>query len=477
MPSSKTVCCAAVDLGATSGRVVVGVWNGRNLRLVEVHRFPNEFKSLGGHVYVDLPGLWTEITEGLRRAKEQFPKLASVGVDTWGVDYVLVNETGRLVFPAHAYRDVRTRPGLERLARTRAALERIYSATGVPNLFYNSSLQLEETIMRCPGIEDVATRCLFLPDYFNYLLSGRMENEISFASTSQLLEVHGTDWSRPTLGYFRIPYTWFTKPILANTVLGPARCPRELKGVVSVAVAGHDTACAYAAMPAKQGDGDLYISSGTWSLVGFESDRPVLGPEALRARISNERCGDGRYRPLTNVIGLWLLEQTLKDLSVRPRNKHEWERLISASGRLPAPAHLLDVEDPAFVNPPSMRSAIDDQLKKRRVPPPRDIAGYTRLICDSLGRAHAEAMRVFERLVGRQFDRLLLVGGGSKNRLVCQATAEASGLPVHAHTFEGSAVGNIASQLVALHAVSSIACFRDLFSRQLSPTIYTPPPK
>jgi rhamnulokinase len=247
------------------------------------------------------------------------------------------------------------------------------------------------------------------------------------------------------LDYFRIPYTWFTKPILAGTVLGPVRDLPELKGVTAVAVPGHDTACAYAAMPTKPGGGDLFISSGTWSLVGFESDHPVLGPKALKSRISNERCGDGHYRPLTNVIGLWLLEQTLKDLSARPKNSREWKKLINDSGRLPAPAHLLDVEDPAFINPPSMRLAIDAQLKKRRLPVPRNVAGYTRLICDSLGQAHA--------------------------------TADASGLPVHAFTLEGSAVGNIASQLVALRAVRSLASFRELFARQLSPTIYLARPK
>jgi rhamnulokinase len=477
MPSTRTFYCAAVDLGATSGRVVVGAWSGSRLQLTEVHRFRNEFKSLGGHDYIDLPGLWAEITGGLREARKRFPRLASVGVDTWGVDYVLVNDSGRLVFPAHAYRDNRTRPGLERLAKTRAALDRIYAATGIPNIFYNSSLQLEEAVARCPGLGDIATRCLFLPDYFNYLLSGRMENEISFASTSQLLEVRGADWSRATLDYFHIPFAWFTKPILANTVLGPVRGLPALKGVAAVAVPGHDTACAYAAMPAKPGGGDLYISSGTWSLVGFESDVPVLGPEALEARISNERCGDGRYRPLTNVIGLWLLEQTLKDLSARPRNKGEWRKLIRDAGSLAAPPHLLDAEDPAFTNPASMRSAIDAQLRRRRLPLPRNIAAYTRLICDTLGRAHADAQRMFERLVGRRFDRILIVGGGSRNRLVCQATADASGLPVHAFSLEGSAVGNIASQLVALRAVRSLARFRELFARQLSPKIYMPASK
>ena len=474
MISSKSIHCAAVDLGATSGRVIVGAWNGRRLDLTEVHRFPNQFRSLGGHDYWDLPGLWAEITAGLREAKRRFPKLASVGVDTWGVDYVLLNDAGRLVFPTHAYRDARTQPGLQRLANTRAALERIYAATGIANVFYNSSLQLEETVASCPAVADVATRCLFLPDYFNYLLSGRMENEISFASTTQLLDVHGTGWSRAALDHFHIPPTWFTPPILAGTVLGPVRDFPELKGVKAVAVPGHDTACAYDAMPADPAGNDLYISSGTWSLVGFESDRPVLGRDALAARISNERTGDGRYRPLTNVIGLWLLEQTLKDFSTRPKTDREWAALIEAASRLKPLASSLDPKDPTFANPPSMKAAIDAQLKKRKLPIPKNLAGYTRLICDSLGQGHADALRAFEGLAGRKFRRILIVGGGSKNRLLCQATANASGLPVHAFTLEGTAVGNIASQLDGLRVVPSLAVFRAVLGQQLKPTVYQP---
>lgn len=226
MASPKTIHCAAVDLGATSGRVIVGTWARNRLALTEVHRFPNQFRSIGGHDYWDLAGLWSEIVKGLREARKRFPKLASVGVDTWGVDHVLVNDAGRLVFPTHAYRDARTQPGLKRLAHTRAALERIYAATGIPNVFYNSSLQLEETVAHCPAVEDLATRCLFLPDYFNFLLSGRMENEITMASTTQLLDVHGTGWSRATLDHFHIPSTWLTPPILSNTVLGPVKIGR-----------------------------------------------------------------------------------------------------------------------------------------------------------------------------------------------------------------------------------------------------------
>ena len=474
---SSTIYTAAVDFGATSGRVILGSWSKNKLTLNEVHRFPNTFRTLAGHDYWDLGTLWHEAQTGLRKAVAALPrgaKLASVGVDVWGVDFALVNDAGRLVFPVHAYRDARSQPGLKRLANTRAALARIYAATGIPNVFYNSSLHLEETVASCPAITDLATRCLFLPDYFNFLLSGRMENELTVASTSQLLDVHSTDWSPAALKHFRLPPQWFSKPIKSGTRLGAVKNFPELAGVQVVAVPGHDTAAAYDAMPASPDGTDLFLSSGTWSLVGFESDKPILGAEALAARISNERIGDGRYRPLTNVIGLWLLEGTMKDFASRPSDDKAWAALISAAEKLPAPAALLDVTDPAFTNPASMKAAIDAQLKRRKLAAPKNLAAYTRLICDSLGRGHADAMRAFEKMAGKKFKRILIVGGGSKNRLLCQATADAAGLPVVSFALEGTAVGNLASQLIALKAVKDLPTFRRHLAANLKQTVYGP---
>ena len=477
MSSAKTLYTAAVDFGATSGRVILGAWTKNKLTLNEVHRFPNTFHSLAGHDYWDVGTLWHEAQTGLRKAVAALPrgaKLASVGVDVWGVDFALVNDDGRLVFPVHAYRDQRSQPGLKRLANTRAALARIYAATGIPNVFYNSSLHLEETVANCPAITDLATRCLFLPDYFNFLLSGRMENELTIASTSQLLAVHSTDWSPVALKHFRLPPQWFSKPILSGTRLGIVKNFPELEGVEVVAVPGHDTAAAYDAMPAAPDGTDLFLSSGTWSLVGFESDQPILGADALAARISNERIGDGRYRPLTNVIGLWLLEGTMKDFSSRPSNDQQWAALITAAEKLPAPTALLDVVDPAFTNPASMKAAIDAQLKKRKLPAPKNLTAYTRLICDSLGQGHADALRAFEKMAGKKFKRILIVGGGSKNRLLCQATANAAKIPVVSFALEGTAVGNIASQLIALRAVKNLATFRAHLGADLKQKIYVP---
>jgi rhamnulokinase len=468
----KTVHCAAVDLGATSGRVIVGSWDGRRLGLKEVHRFPNQFRSLGAREYWDIPLLWSEVRTGLCKAKRLFPRLASVGVDSWAVDHVLVDGTGRPVFPVHAYRDTRTAELSEQLGRS--GMERIYSLTGVPNYPYNTSLQLQETLQACPGIAKVAKRCLFIPDYFNFLLSGRMENELSIASHSQLLDVRGNGWSSAAMDYFGIPRSWFDKPALSPARLGTVTGIPELKGVGSILVNGHDTASAFAAMPAAPNGLDLYLSSGTWSLLGIENEKPLLGPVALRERISNERMGDGRYRPLKSCLGLWLLERVLLDFRTRPRNPADWRKLITAASREPAPGRLLDLGDATLFNPRSMRASIDTQLESQRTRVPSDIAGYARLICSSVAQGHASAAAALGRLSGKPFKRILMVGGGSQNRLLCQETANASGLPVASYLLEGAAVGNLAAQLIALGEVRDIAAFRGKYSRQLRVAQYHP---
>lgn len=465
--------CAAVDLGATSGRVIVGEWSREGLTLHEAHRFANQFRELGANAYWDLPYLWQEARAGLLMAKQRFPRLASVGCDAWGVDHVLVNVRGRPVYPVHSYRDNRTLVPAKKFEST--GYPRIYELTGLPSHVFNTSLQLQETLAAAPGIARTAARCLFISDYFNFLLSGRMENEISISSHSQFLDVRRKNWSREAMKYFGIPGRWFPRrPALASQVLGPVRGIAELEGVQSVLVPGHDTACAFTAMPAAADGGDLYLSSGTWSLLGFESASPVLGEAARKARISNERMGDGGYRPLCSCLGLWLLERTLLAFTARPTSSAQWKALIDQAAKVSKPDTLLDVTDKALFNPADMRAAIDHQLRKCRTRPPRDLPGYVRLICDSLGQGHADAGRNFEQLARRKFNRILMVGGGSKNRLLCQATADASGLPVVSYSLEGTAVGNIASQLVALGLVPSLAAFRAQLAQQLNATTYLP---
>jgi rhamnulokinase len=468
----KTVQCAAIDLGATSGRVIVGEWSRRGLTLTEVHRFPNQFRSLAGREYWDLPGLWAEARAGLLKARGLFPRLASVGVDGWAVDHVLVDPRGRLAHPVHAYRDTRTLAASEKLGR--GGIGRVYALTGIPNYPYNTSLQLQETLKAFPAMADTAARCLFVPDYFNFLISGRMVNELSIASHSQLIDVHGQGWSAAALELFGIPGRWFGKPALSPRRLGPVIGIPELRGVVSVLVPGHDTACAFAAMPASPDGSDLFLSSGTWSLLGIESDVPLLGPAALAARVSNERAGDGRYRPLISCLGLWLLERVLPAFSARPTSPTAWRKLIAVASKAAAPDDLLDLSDKSLFNPADMRKAIDAQLKGRGGKVPRDLAGYVRLICASIGNGHANAVHALERLAGRRFGRVLMVGGGSQNRLLCQETADASGVPVASYSLEGAAAGNIAAQLVALGEIPDIGAFRGAYARQLASVAYEP---
>jgi len=475
----RPVTVAAVDLGATSGRVILGTWANGQLALREAHRFANAYRELGPHAYWDIGTLWHEVRSGLLKAAALLPsgaRLASVGVDTWGCDHVLLDDTGRLVFPLHAYRDSRVQPALRALNKDRAASARLYAATGIPNLFYNTSLQLAETIARYPAIPQLATRCLFLPDYFNFLLSGRAENELTIASTSQLLGVSAkAEWSRGALAQFGIPQNWFRPPVLPGTKLGTVRGIPDLRGTQVIVVPGHDTACAYDAMP-TDGGGDLFLSSGTWSLVGFESPQPLLGPAAQAARIANERAGSGHFRPLTNIDGLFLLEQLMAEFANHPRNDKDWAALVNAAEAQSETSResRLRLNDGNFASPPSMRSAIDAQLRKRRLTPPHDLVGYTRLICDSLGQGHANSMRLFESLTGERFKRILMVGGGSKNRILCQATADAAGMPVLSFNLEGTAVGNLARQLIALGAVKDLGHFRQTLAAQLKTTTYTP---
>jgi rhamnulokinase len=244
--------------------------------------------------------------------------------------------------------------------------------------------------------------------------------------------------------------------------------------VASVLVPGHDTACAFAAMPAASDGCDLFLSSGTWSLLGFESDKPLTGAKARAAHVSNERSGDGRYRPLHSCLGLWLLEQTLLSFSAKPKTNKDWKTLIAAAGATPRPKALLDVTDSKLFNPTSMRAAIDSQLKRKKQKPPRDLAGYVRLICESLGQGHAEALRLLEQLAGKTFNRILITGGGSKNPLLCQATADRAGIPVVSMELEGSAVGNLASQLIALGAVKDLATFRSHLAVSLKQKVFLP---
>lgn len=462
---------AAIDLGATSGRVIVGSYSKDGLELTEAHRFPNGFRQLGNNHYWDVGSLFAEICKGLQEAKKKFPDLRSCGVDTWGVDYVLTGKNGRIVFPVHAYWDQRTEPLLAQIKES-GDDRKLFDCTGLPAINYNSGLQLCETIQSFPHITDVAERVLFLPEYFNFLLSGEMVNELSFASTTQLLDIHSESFSQEALDYFNVPAKWFGTPSRAGKPLGKVKGLDGLEDVELVLVPGHDTSDAYEAIP-RTGK-DIFVSTGTWMLVGSITDRPALGDEAFAFGVSNERCGDGRYRPNKILMGLSLLERIVPSFSERPQNDAEWDTLIGAAESTQPAPHLIDIKDRSLFNPEDMKAAIGAQFQKAGQQPPDDLPGYTRLICDSLGKGMADAVSTFESITGESYDNIIIVGGGSKNRLLCQRAADFTGLPVTSYSLEGTAVGNIGYQLLGLGAIDSLEEFHRTIEGGLSKKVYQP---
>ncbi len=469
MPKERVI--AAVDLGASSGRVIVGRFSGEGLVLEEAHRFPNGFHELNGNDYWDVGGLLAEIRTGIRAAKERFTALESVGVDTWGVDHALLDAGHRLVYPVHAYRDTRTEPVRDRILRAGDA-EHLYGLTGLPVINYNTGLQLTETLETAPTVREACDRVLMLSDYFNFLLSGQAVNEFSQASTSQLLDVRGIGYSKKALEYFGVPAKWFEGPVRAGCGLGSLRGIDGVDGVTVSLVPGHDTSCAFEAIP-RDGN-SLIVSSGTWNLVGTICDAPLLSDEARELGISNERCGDGGYRPCKTLLGLWLLERTIPAFQNRPASDAEWSALTRAAENAGTPSTLIDLADESLFNPHDMRGAIDAQLKRRGGTPPDDLTGYFRLICASLARGIADTATSFASIAGREFDNIVIVGGGSKNTLLCKELADASGMTVTSYALEATSVGNLGYQLLALGEVSSVTAFHDIIRPRLTQRRYSP---
>lgn len=463
MSNSKSVSVAAVDMGATSGRVFVAKWNGERLDMSESHRFRHSFARLGTHCYWEMGGLYREITDGLRKARESCPELASCGVDFWGVDHVLMLKDDRLAHPVYSYRDERTRSLVP--AKDSAEARRLYERTGIPPVIYNSSIQLKETLSAMPSLRDSVERCLFLPDYVNYLLSGQKCNEVSIASTAQLLSIDDGSFDADTLEHLGVPGRWFDGPSTCGQILGTIEGERGLEGLKVSLVPGHDTSCAFEGAPGAA-EGDFIVSTGTWVLAGAFSDKPFPADVGLEKGISHERCGDGGLRPTRILLGLWMVEKLFDSFGLRPKSQMDWSHLLVEVEKEPVPQEVLDTQDSSLFNPEDMRAAIDAQLKKRGLPLPGRLPAYLRLVYESIAESVASALKEFESALGQSYPRIVLIGGGAKNELFCRSLHERSGCPVYAYPTEAAVIGNAAYQLKALGEIDSVAEFRKGLARQ-----------
>ena len=469
MSAAKSISVAAVDMGATSGRVFTVRWDGSRLDMIEAHRFSHGFERLGKHYYWQPGNLFREIVKGLQAAHREVPKLASCGVDFWGVDHALVLKDGRLAHPVYAYRDERTRPLVPEAGSDKA--KSWYRRTGIPPVVYNTSIQLAETLQAMPQLREAVDRCLFLPDYVNYLLSGSMLNEVSISSTSQLLALDKLSFSEDMFDELDIPADWFFGPALAGKPLSTVRDERGLKGLMVSLVPGHDTSCAFEGAPGANAD-DFIVSTGTWCLAGCYSEQPFPMEAGLQQGISHERCGDGAFRPTKILLGLWLVEKLLESFQAKPASPAEWIQLDEAVTKVTQPEYVLDIADEGLFNPKDMRAAVDKQLESLGHEPPSSLPGYLRLAAESIAAGIADSMRKFESALDKRFKRIVIIGGGARNPVLCKAIAQRTGCELHAFPTEAAIIGNAAYQLKALDAIESVSDFRKSLVAQFEPRVF-----
>jgi rhamnulokinase len=464
---------AAVDLGATSGRVLLGYVGHDELRLTDVARFKNSpVRTLDG-LHWSVLELYRDVVEGLAAAVRQEPQLASIGIDSWAVDYGLLRG-GRLLGAPYSYRDERNIPAVEAVHALVPA-EELYRRNGLQHLPFNTLFQL--TADRLAGTLEIADSFLLVPDLFAFWLAGTAAAERTNASTTGLLGVTTRDWDTDLAARLEIPGSLLPSLVDAGTALG-GLTPSALRGIgetraVVTAVGTHDTASAIVAIPAT-GTNYAYISCGTWSLVGVELDKPVLTEESRAANFTNEGGVDGRVRYLHNVMGLWLLTECIRD----------WERdgttislpaLLGQASAVTSAVPIFDADDDSFLAPGDMPARIAAWLTARDLPVPASRPELVRSILDSLAAAYATSIRDAAELSGHAVEVIHLVGGGSQNELLCQLTANATGLPVLAGPVEATAIGNVLVQARAQGFVTGdLESLRSLVLRAFPPRRFDP---
>ncbi|WP_026925249.1 rhamnulokinase [Glycomyces arizonensis] len=444
-----TTTLAAVDLGASSGRVMAAAVDGNRIGLAEAARFPNRAVAAAGRLYWDVFGLWNGVIEGLRAADGA----EAIAVDSWAVDYALLDAGGDLVGTPVCYRDTRTREAREHLLAATGA-EALFARTGIQHQPFNTVFQLAA---ERPETLEAAERMLLIPDLFSYWLSGAYACEATNASTTGLVDQSTGTWSDELCTAAGIRGDLLGDLTATGTVLGgltdAVAAETGLDGDTRViATASHDTAAAVAAVPYET-EHAAYISCGTWSLVGTERDRPVLGAEALQAGFTNERGADGSVRFLRNVAGLWLLQESLRTWR-REGTELDIADLVKAAADVPRLRSIVDPDDAVFAEPGDMPERIRTYCAETGQPVPGTPAEIAACVLDSLALAHRRAIADLERLGGAEVDLVHIVGGGSNNELLCQLTADATGRPVLAGPDEATALGNALIQAQALGLIA-----------------------
>jgi rhamnulokinase len=463
---------AAIDLGATSGRVIVGGLVSGELRLEHVARFPNTPVRLPDGLHWDVLALWSAAMQGLGLASREHPDLVGAAVDSWAVDYGLLRGDRLLGNPYH-YRDARNAGGV---AAVHAVVgpEELYRRNGLQHLPFNTLFQLAASA--AAGDLESAEHLLLVPDLIGYWATGRQVAERTNASTTGLLRVGSADWDHDLLPRLGLRRELFPEVVEPGTLLGPATAGvRAEFGIADhvgfTTVGSHDTASAVVGVPLRDEDG-VYISCGTWSLVGAELPAPITSDEARLAGFTNEGGVDGRTRFLKNVMGLWLLSESVRAWE-KVGEQQELGALLKQAAEAPAEVPTFDVNDPRLLAPGDMPARIEALLVEQGSRVPASIPEFVRGVLQSLANAYAEAVHDIERLTGHPVRTVHLVGGGAQNALLCQLTADTVGVPVVAGPVEATAIGNLLVQ-ARTHGLLSgdLESLRAVTARSFPPRTY-----
>jgi rhamnulokinase len=457
----------AVDLGAESGRVVLGRFDGARVALTELHRFPTPPRPHDGHLRWDLHDIWSQIQTGLAAAGEAAGMVDAVGVDAWGVDYGLLGRDGQPLGDPVSYRDPRT-AGMLAEAIGRVGRERLYLATGIQIIEINTIFQLMAEARA--GSLGRADRLLMIPDLFHHLLSGAAVAEYTAASTTGAYDMAAGRWAADLLEELGVPTHVLPEVVDAGTDLGPVRLDLPGYGAARVVTPpSHDTASAVVGAP-LQDPGAAYVSSGTWSLVGVETREPVIDEAAMAANLTNEGGAYGTIRLLRNSAGMWLLQETRRQWA-REGREYSYDELVRLAAPVPAGASVVNPDHPDFVAPGDLPARVRAYCARTGQPAPAEDPALVRCVLDSLALGYRRTVDDLEAVTGRPVTAVHIVGGGSRNQLLNQTVADVTGLPVTAGPVEATALGNTLVQLIALGDIEDLAQAREVVRAGAGPEI------
>jgi rhamnulokinase len=461
---------AAVDLGAQSGRVAVGRFDGARLTVSEAHRFANEPFRSDGTLRWNASALYRGVLEGLQ-ASARDEQVDSVAVDSWGVDFGLLDANGRLIEDPVNYRDGRRGAAFNEVFQRVPARE-LYERTGIQLTPINTIFELAGMAAEHDPALTAAARLVLMPDLFHHWLCGSDTTELTNATTTQCFDPRSGAWAADLLERLEVPAEILPEIVLSGTELGTVTAEDAgVTGATVIAVATHDTGSAVAAAPLQTGS--VYLSVGTWSLVGIELDEPLINDETFQANLTNEGGVAGTTRLLRNVTGLWLLHECRRGWAERGQS-FSFEQLVELAGTAPAFAALIDPNAEVFAEPGDMPQRIADFCAATGQTPPEGVGETVRCVLESLALKHAETVDTLRRVSGVEPVELCVLGGGSRNPLLCQWTADAAGLPVLAGPEEATLLGNLLVQAMALGELGSLAEGREVVRSSFAPTRYEP---